>query len=72
MAVVPEYKIITDAPIARKLLKDGYRIADIKPKRGKERESIFVFEVSPGFMEKMSEYIDSRKNKKESKDSKEE
>ena len=35
MAVLPEYKIVSDPAIARKLLKDGYRIADIKPKRGR-------------------------------------
>lgn len=63
MAVVPQSKIVADAPIARKLLKDGYRIVDIKPKRGHQRESVFVFETSSGFMEKMEEYINDRKAK---------
>lgn len=63
--VVPENrpKIVTEAPIARKLLKDGYRIIDIKPKRGHERETIFVFENSDGFNEKLNAYIEERKEK---------
>lgn len=67
MAVVPEknYKVVSTPSIARKLLKDGYRVADIKPKHGHERETIFVFEVSGDFMNKLTEYI---KEKKEVKD----
>ncbi len=64
MAVVPQCKIVADASVARKLLKDGYKVVDIKPKKGRERESIFIFEVVPGFMEKMGEYIEEKKNKK--------
>lgn len=66
LGVVPEKecKIVSDAAISRKLLKDGFRIVDIKPKRGHTRESIFVFEVVPGFMEKMSAYINEKKEKK--------
>ena len=33
MAIVPEGKIVSDASIARKLIRDGYRIIDIKPKK---------------------------------------
>lgn len=67
MAVVPEltYKIVNDASIARKLLKDGYKIGDIKPKRGHERETIFVFEITEGFMDKLQLYISEKKNNKE-------
>ena len=64
MAVVPENKIVTEAAIARKLLKDGYTIVDIKPKKGAVRESIFVFKNVPGFMDKMGEYIAERKEKR--------
>ena len=69
LGVVPEKecKIVSDAAISRKLLKDGFRIVDIKPKRGHTRESIFVFEVVPGFMEKMGEYVAERKASKEEK-----
>lgn len=64
MAIVPEFKLVSDPAIARKLLKDGYRIADIKAKKGHERESVFIFKVENGFMEKMGEYIADRKESK--------
>lgn len=70
-AVVPEEntcKLVTDVAIARKLLKDGYHIVDIKPKRGHERETVFIFEVVPGFMEKMGEYIQMRKERRTTKE----
>jgi len=65
MAVVPEKgnKIVSEASIARKLLKDGYRIVDIKPKRGRNKETIFVFKNEYDFMEKLSEYIKERKER---------
>lgn len=75
LGVVPEKeyintpKIVPDAAIARRLLKDGYRIVDIKPKRGYPHESIFVFEATNGFMEKMQEYIRERKERFEKKES---
>lgn len=67
MAVVPEknYKIVNDAAISRKLLKDGYHIADIKPKRGHERETIFVFEVEGEFMGALDKYIAEKKERRE-------
>lgn len=55
------YKIVTSAAIARKLLKDGFVIADIKPKRGHERETIFVFEVTDGFAGKLEQYTAERR-----------
>lgn len=65
MAVLPENKIVTNASVARKLIKDGYKIVDIKPKRNAVRESIFVFQVVPGFMEKMNEYVAEKKGRPE-------
>lgn len=62
-AVLPEGKIVPDAPIARKLLKDGYKIIDIKPKRGHPKETIFVFENVPSFIEKLNKYMSERKEK---------
>ena len=63
LGVVPgkEYKIVTSAAIARKLLKDGFVIADIKPKRGHERETIFVFEIADGFIGKLEQYAAERR-----------
>lgn len=66
-AVLPKNKIVADAPVARKLIKDGYRVVDIKAKKNSPRESVFVFEVVPGFMEKMGEYVAERKANKEEK-----
>lgn len=68
IAVVPENKIVVDAPVARRLLKDGYEVVDIKPKKGHPRESIFVFKTVPGFMEKMNEYLSERKEKRANKE----
>ena len=70
MAVVPEKecKIVSEASIARKLLKDGYRVVDIKPKRGRNRETIFVFKNENGFMDKLGEYIQERKDQRDMKE----
>ena len=64
MAVLPKSKIVMDAPVARQLLKDGYKIVDIKPKKGASRETVFFFEVIPGFIEKMNEYTVEKNTKK--------
>lgn len=61
MAVLPQNKIVSEASIARKLLKDGYKVTDIKPKKGRPRESAFVFEVAPGFMDKLEYYLNEKK-----------
>lgn len=66
LGVVPEKecKIVSEPSIARKLLKDGFKIVDIKPKKGAARESIFVFGVEGNFMETLAKYIEERKEKK--------
>ena len=56
-------KIVSEASIARKLLKDGYHIIDIKPKRGHARESVYVFENVAGFMDKFEQYVNERKER---------
>lgn len=63
MAVLPKGKIVPEASIARKLLKDGYKIIDIKPKKSNHHESAFVFEVVPGLIEKVDEYTAERKSR---------
>jgi len=63
MAVLPKGKIVSEASIARHLLKDGYRIIDIKPKKTNRHESVFIFEVTPGLDEKIEEYTSERKNR---------
>ena len=57
---VKKNKIVTDPAVSRRLLKDGFRIVDIKPKRGFPRESIFVFEIVDGLLEKIEQYTAER------------
>lgn len=59
-----ECKIVSEPSIARKLLKDGYRIVDIKPKRGHEKETIFVFATEDGFSDALSKYSAERREKR--------
>lgn len=63
MAVVPKGKIVSEASVARKLLKDGYKIIDIKAKKDRPRESVFIFEVVPGLIEKIEEYKRERRSR---------
>ena len=42
-------KVIFSPQLAQWLLHNGYRIVDLKPKRGFENETVFVFEVEKGF-----------------------
>ena len=69
MAVVPEkeYKVVSDASISRRLLKDGYKLIDIKPKKGHERETVFIFKVEDGFAGAFDKYIAEKKERREKK-----
>lgn len=69
MAVVPEkeYKVVSDASISRRLLKDGYKLIDIKPKKGHERETVFIFKVEDGFTSAFDKYIAEKKERREKK-----
>ena len=42
-------KLIFSPQLAQWLLHNGYSIVELKPKRGAERETVFVFEVASGF-----------------------
>ena len=42
-------KLIFSPQLAQWLLQNGFIIVDLKPKRGAEKETVFVFEVKPGF-----------------------
>ena len=50
--------VICSAKLARKLLKAGYSIVDIKPDKGdlEGKRSVFVFRNDDGLIEKMVEY----------------
>ena len=50
--------VICSAKMARKLLKDGYSIVDIKPDKTalEGKRSVFVFKNDNGIRDKMREY----------------
>ena len=58
-------RLIFDAKIARKLLKQGFVVIDIKPNRENTEKSIFVFENTEGFQQALSEIMEEIKAKKE-------
>lgn len=58
-------RLIFDAKIARKLLKQGFVVIDIKPNRENTDKSIFVFENTEAFKEALVKIMDEIKEKKE-------
>lgn len=46
-----EYKLVFNAGVARKLLKMGVQIADIKADRANKDKTVFVFKRNPAFEE---------------------
>jgi hypothetical protein len=62
-------RLIFDAKIARKLLKQGFVVIDIKPNRENTDKSIFVFENTEEFKQALVKLMDEIKAKKEVEDS---
>ena len=60
-----ESRLIFDAKIARKLLKQGFVVIDIKPNRENTDKSIFVFENTDNFKLALTQIMDEIKSKKE-------
>ena len=58
-------RLIFDAKIARKLLKMGFVVIDIKPNRENTDKSIFVFENTEEFKSALTQILDEIKAKKE-------
>ena len=58
-------RLIFDAKIARKLLKQGFVVIDIKPNRENTDKSIFVFENTEEFKIALEKLMDELKEKKE-------
>ena len=58
-------RLIFDAKIARKLLKMGYVVIDIKPNRENTDKSIFVFENTDEFKQVLDQIMEEIKTKKE-------
>jgi hypothetical protein len=57
-------RLIFDAKIARKLLKQGFVVIDIKPNRENTDKSIFVFENTDAFQQGLSQLMEEIKAKK--------
>jgi hypothetical protein len=62
-------RLIFDAKIARKLLKQGFVVTDIKPNRENTDKSIFIFENTDEFKVALNQVMDEIKAKKEVADS---
>lgn len=60
-------RLIFDAKIARKLLKMGFVVIDIKPNRENTDKSIFVFENTDEFKVALTNVMDEIKAKAEAK-----
>ena len=58
-------RLIFDARIARRLLKQGFVVIDIKPNRENVDKSIFVFENTEEFKDALTQIMDEIKAQKE-------
>ena len=58
-------RLVFDAKVARKLLKQGFVVTDIKPNRENTEKSIFIFDNTDEFKEAFSEIMEEIKVKKE-------
>lgn len=61
-------RLIFDAKIARRLLKEGFVVIDIKPNRENTDKSIFVFENTEEFKQALANVVEDIKAKAETKD----
>lgn len=59
-----EYKLVFNAGVARKLLKMGVAIVDIKADRTNKDKTVFVFKRSPEFEAAFAQINDEIKNAK--------
>lgn len=68
-AVIPEKqgRIISDPSLARKLIRNGFALIDIKPKRKYPRESVFVFDNTDDFNEMLEVFIKEREEERAEK-----
>lgn len=53
-------KLIFSPQLAQWLLHNGYQIVDLKPKRGNEKETVFVFEKGVGFNACIEAWLEAR------------
>ena len=60
-------RLVTDARVARKLLKRGYVVIDIKPNKSNPDKSVFIFENTDEFKVALEEVATEVKSKDELK-----
>ena len=58
----PIFKLIFSPQIARTLLKAGYTIVDIKPRKDSPDEVVFIFEVEDGFYDVIEKWKNNNNN----------
>lgn len=61
-------RLVTDPRIARKLLKKGYVVIDIKPNKSNPDKSVFIFENTEEFKVALEEVTAEIKTKEEVKE----
>lgn len=54
-----KYKCICSPCVARRLIRSGFRVADIKPNKNEEDRTVFVFENTKAFSVALSEIIEN-------------
>lgn len=60
-------RVVFKGSIARQLLREGYHLVDIKPDRIDSNKSVFIFEITDGFEDRMYELIDEYNEKRAAK-----
>lgn len=58
-------RLVTDPRIARKLLKKGFVVIDIKPNKSNPDKSVFIFENTEDFKVALEEVTTELKSKEE-------
>ena len=61
-------RLVTDARVARKLLKRGFVVIDIKPNKSNPDKSVFIFENTEEFKVALEEVTAEIKSKEEVKE----
>ena len=57
-------KCIKSAKIAKQLIQKGYIVRDIKPNRDNEMATVFLFEITPAFIEDAKKLLDSEERER--------
>ena len=60
-------RLVTDARVARQLLKRGFVVIDIKPNKSNKDKSVFIFENTESFKVALEEVVAEVKSKDELK-----